>query len=478
VDKKYLVLILLSIIIILSSCSTKTDFVCNKPHIQIGTDCCLDYNHNSICDKDETALEEKEETVGEEPEVSAIIEEESEETKKEVEIFSNELPERTFTIEELGKYISKLVNFTHVFREDNSTKDYDKYVIELKKKDNILLTSNNQHKGWVIELINNPKNNLETTDDFYNYVRADNWKGWRYYVNETRWGWLHKPLTKEELEEIVPNYDYKTRYHTDIYSAWIDHDVYEEVINTSRGKILQYRMEAMLFTPEKEGYWIGNWENAKLIYKIPCCKDIIIYYRPMWRMGFGYTGHVNQKKETAKKNWERDIQGRLPEVIKYSEKIMEFCGINKKMFQNVSFKNYEYHEQLVHNWKVYYATVFNYTFDADIKIKPTDPDNETYEIEFINVTFISYENETYFKSLKLKIELEIYGVKMDYHDIALKSGNTYFGEIIKKSFVPPDRSFKTNTTIILKPYYKYYGAEDVIEAYKYYIGKPLRKKLI
>ncbi|MCX8195436.1 MAG: hypothetical protein N3G22_05035, partial [Candidatus Micrarchaeota archaeon] len=31
--------------------------VCNPPYIQVGKDCCLDHNNNSICDKDEPAAQ-------------------------------------------------------------------------------------------------------------------------------------------------------------------------------------------------------------------------------------------------------------------------------------------------------------------------------------------------------------------------------------------------------------------------------------
>ena len=45
-------LLIFGIIILLfvSACNT---LVCNKPYIQVGNECCLDENDNSICDKDE-----------------------------------------------------------------------------------------------------------------------------------------------------------------------------------------------------------------------------------------------------------------------------------------------------------------------------------------------------------------------------------------------------------------------------------------
>ncbi|MBS3159871.1 hypothetical protein J4436_03720 [Candidatus Woesearchaeota archaeon] len=36
----------------------KSDFVCNEPYIQVGSECCLDQNKNKICDRDEIIEEE------------------------------------------------------------------------------------------------------------------------------------------------------------------------------------------------------------------------------------------------------------------------------------------------------------------------------------------------------------------------------------------------------------------------------------
>ena len=46
-------LLLISIIFISGCASSNNQIVCNKPYIQVGTECCLDENSNNICDKDE-----------------------------------------------------------------------------------------------------------------------------------------------------------------------------------------------------------------------------------------------------------------------------------------------------------------------------------------------------------------------------------------------------------------------------------------
>src|SRR3989344_692516 len=64
-------IVLICILFIISSCVTQAPkalvsnitepttiaiptFVCNKPYIQVGSECCLDENDNKVCDKDET----------------------------------------------------------------------------------------------------------------------------------------------------------------------------------------------------------------------------------------------------------------------------------------------------------------------------------------------------------------------------------------------------------------------------------------
>lgn len=468
-------------LILLIGCTVQqpaSPIICNKPYIQIGTECCLDNNNNAICDKDETGSLENEtsaeedltEGINNSEETEQIEVEEVPEVNEEI---INQLPERNFTIEELGNHIYTLTNVPQLFKEVNIS---EKYILDLKNKNHLLFTSNNQFKGWVIEVINNKEDQLQTMEDFYNYVRAEKWEGWRYYMNETTWHWLSKPLTEDELKEIVPDYDYKTRYHTDLYSNWIDWDIKESAIKIADEQVLQYRFETMIFTPDQEdGYWIGNWETAILVYKIPCTKDTVIYYRPSFGIDFGYVGHTSQKKETSNKNWERDIQIRLPETINYSQQIMKFCGINNKMFDNTEFRDYEKNEKLVQNWKVYYAVVFNHSFDADIALKPQDPDNETFKIEYMNITFTSYDKEEDLKLLRVKIELSTEQINRTYGDATLYSGALYFGDIIKKDGISLEHGkFERNTSIIFRPYF---GYKESPEYYKYYVGQPVIQKL-
>lgn len=55
--------------VLISGCISeeKQGIICNPPYIQVGNDCCLDQNNNSICDKDEMLGKTETETPQEEP---------------------------------------------------------------------------------------------------------------------------------------------------------------------------------------------------------------------------------------------------------------------------------------------------------------------------------------------------------------------------------------------------------------------------
>jgi len=457
---------------LISGCSQQ--IICNKPYILVGTECCLDNNNDSICDEDEVMPTNniKEEKSNEQ----AIVEDTSEiqtpiVSSSDELIQSNELPTRNFTIEELQDFINELENRINLFTPEDD--ENIPYVIEAKNKGQSLVRTNKETKYWVIHIINDSNKQLEDANDFYNFVKSPDWQAWRYYINETTWKWLYKPLEEDELKELLPKYKY-IDYINSMNSDWVDYDVEENPVTTSQGNILKFDMGAMIF--DQFGYWQGNWENQKLIYKIPCTKDVVVYLRPRWGIGLGNTGHWNQKKETAVKNWEEDVRLTEPKILNYSNEIMRFCGIKKNMFEEVDFDSYEYHSTLVNNWKVYFRVLFNYSFDVDFSIKEGSYP-KTYLLKDINLTFVSYDKNDFLKNCYLSVEILINdsGKVKDYLDQSIKGGRIKVEEKVTK-FLEKDssESFGENATIIFKPYL---GWEDVGENYKYYIGSPIVKKV-
>ncbi|MBN1792805.1 hypothetical protein JW826_03935 [Candidatus Woesearchaeota archaeon] len=385
---------------------------------------------------------------------------------------SSELPDRDFEVDELFIFISNMTGTPKIFRADNRT-DFSQ---DMKKKGHIFYTSNNQFKNWVVEVIENKDDQLVDGQAFYDYAGGQNWIGWKYYTNQTWWDFIHDPLTEKELENMLPQYNYKTKYRTDLYSDWIDRNEKEEAFENNLGKFLRYQLIAIEFTPETEDhYWIGNWGVPFMqIYKIPCTKDTIVYYRPDYK----YTneaGFANQKIESVLKLWDGELQVSLKEVTPYSEQIMEYCGVSKETFQDVDFQDYENHAVKVFNWKVYFFALFNYSMEAQANIEPIKKDEDIFKIEQLNLTFKTFTDERDLRSLRVKIELENEQRSMiEYGDFIIVSEKMDAGDTFNKSVSVDHSPFRKNTTLILRPYY---GYEESIDAYKYYLGEPIRVPL-
>jgi len=65
--------LILAIALVLGCTGSEQKVVCNKPYILVGTDCCLDNNNNSICDKDETQTQATQPAEPAEPEAPATV---------------------------------------------------------------------------------------------------------------------------------------------------------------------------------------------------------------------------------------------------------------------------------------------------------------------------------------------------------------------------------------------------------------------
>lgn len=133
--------LMVSILIILSGCSnvnlaevsdedleriSDKAVVCNEPYIRFGTSCCLDNNNNSICDEDESLINESEES---NEEVLSEIEFEEDNSLK------DEVLEEEEIIEEVEEEVI----------EEKPVSNFDELILELEEKDDSLLFEWNQY---------------------------------------------------------------------------------------------------------------------------------------------------------------------------------------------------------------------------------------------------------------------------------------------------------------------------------------------
>ena len=447
--------------ILFSACTANS--VCEPPEKLIGDECCIDRDADSSCDVEE--VKNQDEQVQDEMKSNEeAISDKNMHNEEERQNTAVLLPDRNFSIEQLSAEISRITGYDELLKEHQG---FEEYTEALRKKGHKIYTNNNQYKTWVVEVINKEEEQIDTTSEFYDYVNARDWDGWRYYVNETWWKHLRPPISESELKEILPDYKYKAGYFSETQSNWVDHDIRETVKETPDGrKMLQHDMTTLILTPEKDdGYWIGNWEPFFLIYKIPCTKDMIIYYRARYDKN-DEGRYWNKKKSEVIKDWEREISAKLPEIKDEADQLMEFCGISKEHFEQSSFIAYENSEKLVHNWKVYYATLYNYSISVNGLVKREHPNDDKFTIDHLNISFTNNEDEPYLWILRVYIEIEDRGREGEYGDFGLISSKPKQGHQVRKTISVDHEHFLENATLVLKPYF---GYEQNTEHDRYYL---------
>lgn len=483
--KRILFLIIVLVLIIATSCENKDlseiteehsreiidePIICKPPYIRYSSACCLDKNANKICDEHEETTEEK---IEKEIDIEPVIEEKIEAKP----LLINELPDRNFTIEELQNFLNELTYHEYKFETINKSAELYPYEKKLLNQNHNLFWSNNKDKAFVIHEIREKEEQLETIEKFYNFAKAKNWETWKTYINQSDWNLLMDPLSEEELKKILPEYPYKD-YSNYVHSDLVDINIKEITKKTpQKRQVLEWYMTTMIF--DQFGYMQSNWESFLLIYKIPCSKDLIIYYRPRWETDFQMTW-FNQKKESIDRTWENGLMPVRSKYINYSEKIMDFCGINSEIFNNVNFKSYESLDKQVFNWQVYFRLFYNHTFNANVSIKETNRENQ-YMIDKISAKFISYDEYAlpYLSSYKLPLSMRIIindsGNLEEFFDASFRYRLLKKGEIIEFDY-GNDHNFKfsNESSIIIMPYF---GWEDTSKVWRDYIGPPLIKKL-
>ncbi|MFH0978475.1 MAG: hypothetical protein V1837_04200 [Candidatus Woesearchaeota archaeon] len=377
------------------------------------------------------------------------------------------LPNTNFSLRQIESLIYSLSAVDYEFSQDLTD---EPIVSELRKKQQFLAMSENTNKFFVVQQLKQGK--LQTLSDFYNFEKSPDWQLWRYYINETKWHWAYKPLSQKELARLLPGYSYLSYTAPD--SDWIDVDIFEQPVMTSLGPILEYRM--FLTKYNQFGFAQDEWQPAVILYKVPCSESTVFYLRPKRGLDFGYAVQLNQKKSDYLHNWDREILKKQPLMINYSESIMRACGLNRSSFTSANPSTYEDHFSLVVNNKVYFKKLFNFSMDARVSLREKPP-YDAYHIEDLNLSFVYSDKfmriTDYHVSVKILINDS--GWIKDYAEYQIVGDPVPFGRQVQRNFsVFKDITFGPNATIILIPYL---GTVDTFEAWRYYIGEPIARKI-
>lgn len=397
-----------------------------------------------------------------------VVEDPVEEVEPEP-VKTGELPDRNFTLSELQRRIMDVTGEAANFAKAEGTP----VVQELVDKGEYLVRDNPSPlaKNWVIHVLEEEK--IEDMQDLYRKVSSPGWTVWRYYINETEWGWLHEPLTEAELESLLPNYPYKRKYLKESDLIYVNTE--EEPVETSKGEILRFSMLSMVVN--QFDYWQEDWEKPLLVYKIPCTKDTIVYMKPEWSLNFGSMQFLNQKKDTVVSNWNNKISSIEQEMLGRAENIMEFCGIEDHMYEDADFGDYSDDRELYHNWRLYHRTDYDHDFSASVEFKK-ERIHDLYRIESIDIDFLDEDDSPKlgdsYRSLYLRVTIDDSGEEIDYIDQFLKS-NYMRGERLEMEIEKDvDVTFGPDSEVVL---WIYKGDSEMTDQHRYYIGDPVRISL-
>ena len=248
-----------------------------------------------------------------------------------------ELPNRNFELDELKAFL-----ISHELTKKSSF-----HTVDINQKGESLLMSSS--KTWGVHLIEDES--INNMDAFLDFVKNPNWEIWKYYdgSNDVLYKRLSRYQFKElfgdenklensafkintnngdvEFEYFLYNYNYDgylKKYDYDDYlkdSTLVDYDVFEVPTKFTRGSIPEYRMTKT--TIDKNDIWKDNWKEPLLIYKIPCSKDVIIYFRPS---DSGYTkfSAAGMKKSDALTNWKSIIDKQISNSSKSINSVIYF----------------------------------------------------------------------------------------------------------------------------------------------------------
>ena len=297
------------------------------------------------------------------------------------------LPDRKFSLFELQQYIRE---FMHKSYDFHSSMDTD---------EDIYFTS---PKTWGIHALAAP---METTDDFIAAMSSPNWDVWKLYNNPESWDDLYPVLAEAQFEAAYPpNMDYFSykdsdntyfpEYKFKDYTEDSDEiyiDGFEKAVETAQGTVLQYGVIAMYANSHQ--LWDSNWKEPLLIYKIPCTKDVIVYYMPE-DAGFEDFEPGNLNKEQVMEKWQAYIQKSFQAHKKNIEPILVYCGVNPALFSADDFKPLTKSEtKVVRNNKIHYLLYFDheFTYSGTMERKYADE----FILKELNFTFKNLDSESY-----------------------------------------------------------------------------------
>lgn len=313
----------------------------------------------------------------------------------------SEIPERTFTLEQLKGIIKNI--------------DGTEFSEEVKLADGTFSMSQGTRNTWAIHTLDNG-HELKSFTDFYRYVRPSSWDLWKRYINQNTWNLLHDKLGEDEVNTLFPSYglsqfdlspcdwDYvittygynkKLAFSVKDYEDYSDNhqdiewQMSENAYKINNLIIPEFQMLSNFYS--KVGTWEGAWERPILIYKIPCSTDTIVYYFPK-DAEMSLFSSSTQKRDTWKNNWDYMLSSGREGFKSKIMKVLDFCGVDTENVPKSNFLYFSKDKHMAYEWRVYYRKYFNHSFDVKVSTETRKNSfSESPALAGINLSFISFD---------------------------------------------------------------------------------------
>ena len=294
-------------------------------------------------------------------------------------------------------------------------------------------------KYYVIHTSNEKINDVRGFCDEY---CAQNWNGWKYFINASDLGDLTPILGRGNFSNDAEYMDYITK------RSLINHTFIETPYEVENGKVLEYQF--ISWKQDNFNTFKGAWFGTFLIYKIYCSPNMTVFLRPKWDEYKDLSFPAATMSNTYR-TWANYIKPQREKILERANKVLDSCPVEKDFFQDYSFPDYFKSEMLSYYWKTDYKYLWNLTTSIKAGIKPSNEEGK-YILKEINISFTNWDEYSINEDIGLKVTVNPDGKGEDDYYESSAGGKLQSGKSIELSLRKKDIKFSNNITIGAKLY--------------------------
>lgn len=401
-------IVLLSLFLI--ACTPKV--ICNDPYIMVGSSCCLDQNHNNICDQDDSRD-------------GNFLQRDNIQNES---IKTNESSTSTLTYSTLAK----------IQKEIQLVIDGEASWVEVERGKYFELGARNRAS---VVVLNEP---LVSSAEFVEMFNAENWPHEGRFVNLSAYNHLFKPVPDQSFSNSILLQEYRQE------GTFVQKETHERTFLLDNGKVIEYQQ--LNWEYDRYNYFKGEWQENVVVYKIYCNPELIIYLRPEDKDT--RINVLTAKLDDVQRVWETNVQDFRPAMLQKANRILKSCAVEKSFFADMPNAESDTNIVYSHHDPTYLQLYWNMVTTIDSPIKRSIEKKEFNTVDYIRVSFENKEEDMIKGPLFIDIRtIADDGHERDYvHDKRIV-GNFLSGETITKTFYPEaEPQFKEKLVIKVKLY--------------------------